>query len=373
MWIAFIILLLIAAACAFYLYKVLKRSLCAFSVSVEPTWVRVVLWMAAGLMGFCLMDFSSIAFMLVVHFMAFSALAQLIAWIVKKLASDKLPMVRRVLHCGVLPLLASVGVVVYGYFNMYQVVCTDYTLKTHKPIPGEGYRVALVADVHYGVTLDEGELLQVCDRIRAEKPDVVILCGDIVDNETTEKGLQTVFSALGSIESTYGVYYVYGNHDRPMSAVKSPFTQAQLVQAIENAGITVLRDETVCLDENLYLAGRDDPGFGGRGYRLAAQTLLADIPENAFCIVANHQPADYAATGKAGADLILSGHTHGGQIWPANWIDSIFRFNDANYGLVSVDKDSKAIVTSGLAGWGFPIKTSAPSEYVMIQILPEAA
>ena len=372
MWIAFLILLLIAAACVFYLYKVLRRSLRAFSVSTDKMWIRVVLWAAASLMGLCLLDLSSIGFMLVVHFMAFSALAQLIAWIVKKLTSDRLFTVRKVLHCGVLPLLAAVGVVVYGYFNMYRVVCTDYTLKTHKAIPQEGYRVALIADVHYGVTLDEGELLQVCQRVSGEKPDVVILCGDIVDNETTEKGLQTVFSALGSIESTYGVYYVYGNHDRPMSAVKSPFTEEQLVRAIEDAGITVLQDEAVCLEETLSLAGRDDPVFGGRGERLTAQQLLAGIPENAYCIVANHQPADYIATGKAGADLILSGHTHGGQIWPANWIDSIFRFNDANYGLVSVDTDSKAIVTSGLAGWGFPIKTSAPSEYVMIQILPES-
>ena len=365
MWLAYIVLFVIAAACTWYLHKILGHGLAAFSVSSDRTWVRALLWVTAGVMGLCLLDISSIGFMLVIHFLFFSALAQLLARMVKRWS-----VAARILNCGLIPLVLAVSLVIYGYVNMYQVVCTAYTLKTEKNIHPEGYRVALVADVHFGVTLDADELLKVCDEIESQKPDAVILCGDIVDNETSREDMQTVFSVFGTIESTYGSFYVYGNHDRAMGHLQMAYTDDELEVAIESAGITVLKDQAVCLDTGLYLVGRDDPGFGGKGGRATAEALLADIPENAYCIVANHQPADYEATGKAGADLILSGHTHGGQIWPANWIDSLFGINDANYGLVEVDEDTKAIVTSGLAGWGFPIKTSAPSEYVIVDIVP---
>lgn len=370
MWLIFLIFSLIIFSSAYYLYRVLRRALDCFGAPVDAMWLRILMSIAALILGLVLADIGSMGFLLVVHFMAFSALIQLIGFLVRKCIKEEPKAWRICYRSGIVPLVVTVALVIYGYFNMYHVVSTSYTLRTDKQIPREGYRVAVLADIHYGVSLDQKALLAVCDRVSAEKPDLVILCGDIVDNNTSAQGLAEVFSALGTIESTYGTYYVYGNHDRPMDMVKSPFTEADLVSAIEGNGITILQDDVVSITEDLVLVGRDDPGFGGQGNRLSAQALIDRADAGDFILVANHQPADYENIGKAGADLIVSGHTHGGQIWPANLLDHLVHFNDANYGLTALGGEGSAIVTSGVAGWGWPIKTSAPSEYVIIQILP---
>ena len=77
---------------------------------------------------------------------------------------------------------------------------------------------------------------------------------------------------------------------------------------------------------------------------------------------------EYKENAKAGTDLLLSGHTHGGQIWPTNYINAYISSNEAVYGETRIDSNSSAIVSSGLAGWGFPIKTAGKSEYVIIDI-----
>ena len=267
-------------------------------------------------------------------------------------------------RCGALPVLLASVLLLYGWWNMYQIEQTAYTVYTEKDIRPEGYRVALISDVHYGVSLHREQLRAVCADVTAAAPDLVILGGDLVDSSTTRQGMEELFAELAAIESPLGSYYVYGNHDRPRPG--QDFTAEQLRAAIQQNGIAILQDEALPLAADLLLTGREDRSTGDR---LPLQEIFAGHDPAKFLLVIDHQPTGYAENAAAGTDLLLSGHSHGGQLWPINWIDRFFQINDHNYGHTTVGP-TQAIVSSGLAGWQYPLKTSAPAEYVVIDILP---
>ena len=153
---------------------------------------------------------------------------------------------------------------------------------------------------------------------------------------------------------------MYGNHDRPFYSLKYPFTEQDLVKVMETNGITILKDEIYKITDDLTLVGREDKSRdrNGKG-RLTIDSLLSNVNGDSFILTMDHQPNEYAENGRAGTDLLVSGHTHGGQIWPVNLIDKLFKINDAVYGRTQIDEDTEAIVTSGFAGWSYPIKTAS--------------
>lgn len=369
------LLLPFAVPIAVYLFFILRRFCATVGLSVNGWRKRLVLWVLAAVLSLAGMLLSWAGAIFLLHLVIFAGLVQLINFILKKSARGRYEsgfvLWRRVYGLFLIPLVLSLFVMVGGYINLHTVRETAYTLHTEKQIRAEGYRVALIADVHFGVSLDEEELAEKCAEISAQKADVVILCGDIVDNSTTREGMYTVFRELGKIESTYGVFYVHGNHDRPMRMIGSAFTEAELVAAIEQSGITILQDEAAQITEDFVLVGREDRSAErSEGGRASIAELLSTVDHADFVLTLDHQPNQYAENGAAGTDLLLSGHTHGGQIFPIDILQELIPFNDAVYGYYEIDTDSAAIVTSGFAGWAFPIKTAAPAEYVIIDILP---
>ncbi len=289
--------------------------------------------------------------------------------ILKKKNAPSRTKVKKWFDSGILPILLVAVYLFVGHVNFMTVQKTEYTVHTDKAIREEGYRVALIADVHYGMSLDGEQLRGKCDEIEGQKPDMVVLCGDIVDDDTTADEVKEVFAAFGGIESTFGTFYVHGNHDRPFSGVQdsllSGFTEKDLLVAIESNGITILTDDVYEIAEDFVLVGREDP-IAGR--RTPIETLLADVNKNAFILTLDHHPTEYVQNGDAGTDLLLSGHTHGGHLFPLNIAMDLFHMNDAVYGHTQIDGDTAAIVTSGFAGWCYPVKTCSKSEYVIIDI-----
>ena len=358
-------LLMSVGGLAVYYYRFLRRLFLALGWEVSRWRSRLTIGgLTAALFASCY--FIPVMILALLHLLLLNELCRLIHFIYKKCAKKEGKFLLTLHRSGAVPLLLTVAVLLFGYFNMHHVVQTDYTVYTDKAIPAEGYRVALLSDFHYGVSIDGEALEALCARVSAQQPHVVILCGDLVDNNTTYTQMEELFQTLGTIESTYGTYYVYGNHDRPFYGLASAFDDADLRAHMEAAGITVLRDEVLPLTEDLSLIGREDRSRE----RASVFSLLQQADAETYLLTLDHQPCEYRENAAAGTDLLLSGHTHGGQIWPANLLDRLVHFNDANYGLTALGEQGNAIVTSGVAGWGWPIKTSAPSEYVIVHILP---
>ena len=176
---------------------------------------------------------------------------------------------------------------------------------------------------------------------------------------------------MGSLQTTYGVYFVFGNHDKGYyGALRRGFGAAELIAELEKNGVKVLRDETVLIGDTLYLVGRKDYSVEReqRGNRQSMAELTAGLDKSKFILVADHQPTDYANQEKAEVDLVFSGHTHGGQLFPFNQVGKWIGANDMIYGHEKRGK-TNFIVTSGISDWAIKFKTGTKSEYTVIRLV----
>lgn len=298
----------------------------------------------------------------VLHLCAFALVVQLIRFVVRRARHRPLPRHwERLYQLTVIPVLCTGLIFACGWHNLRNVVETGYTISTGKTVAG--YRAALVADVHYGTSTDRASIQAVADRIAARQVDLVLLCGDIVDESTTLSEAREVFRIFGQIESTYGTYFVYGNHDPAPYTGQPNYTDEELAAALEDGGVTALVDQTVQITDDLVLAGRQDRSTS----RLAVSSLLQGVDREDFILLMDHQPDEFAEKAEAGVDLQVSGHTHNGQIFPIGWLTRLLHVDDLVYGSETVD-GMAAVVTSGLSGWGYPIRTQGHSEYVILDI-----
>jgi predicted MPP superfamily phosphohydrolase len=279
----------------------------------------------------------------------------------------KINLWNKIFCCGAVPVIITVLILGYGYFNMGNVIETDYVIHTEKTVPEQGYRIALIADLHFGTTMNEEKLKKYCNEIESKKPDLVVLCGDIVDEKTTRVQMENAAKILGSIKSTYGTFYVYGNHDKSTYTSKPNFSEQQLKNQLVSNKIHVLEDEIYNVNDNFTIIGRKDKGFSSGIKRKTSEELLKNADTHNFLLVLDHQPSELQENSRAGMDLQLSGHTHGGQIWPIGLISDKLGFGQMNYGYKKIGS-YQIIVTSGIGGWGYPIRTGHHSEYVVVDV-----
>ena len=361
-------LLLLMLAAVYYLVRGVHRFRFVSVLSrgrKAATWgiSALIVLLAIALFGVTLGYMNAIIIFL--HLAVFWALADLVQWIVKKVR--KAPCRR--CFSGAVALAVTIAYLAVGWVQAFHVWQTDYTIETEKRV---GHlRVALLADSHVGTTFDGDGLARHLTRLQAQQPDVVVVAGDFVDEDTTEENMRAACRALGSLHAPYGVYYVFGNHDKGnYSNGRRGYSGDDLAAELSRNGVTVLQDETAPLGDHFYVIGRQDASevldFGGT--RAEMGELVAGLDADRFAIVLDHQPRDYAAKAASGVDLVLSGHTHGGQMIPLPQLIRWFHLGDDQVYGMERRENTHFIVTSGISDWAIKFKTGCRSEYVIVDI-----
>ena len=293
------------------------------------------------------------------HLFLFWTLCDLVGFLVRK--TRKKDFLRY--YQGAAAIVLTAVYLSIGWYSFHHVCQSEYALQTEKILGTDSLRIVLIADSHLGEMMGADAFAQQIANIQQTEPDLVVLCGDFVDDDTAKEEMLDACESLGTLNTTHGVYFVFGNHDKGYFHSRD-FTENDLRAALQANGVTILEDEVVLLNHSIYLIGRQDRSVQERA---EISDLLTGLDSSKYMIVLNHQPNDYDNEAASGVDLVLSGHTHGGHIFPVGEIGYILGANDKVYGLEHRD-GTDFIVTSGLSGWGIPFKTFTISEYVIIDI-----
>ena len=318
----------------------------------------------------CCLNIWSNAAILTLYLFLSSVTADAIRIIWKYLFKDKyLNFIPKYHKKGILAIIIFAIIIISGVYGMNHIELTEYDLTTNK-IGNESYSIVWVSDVHYGTVQNPQLVKESISKINDLKPDIVILGGDIVDERTSKEDMNEVFKEFGQINSTYGTYYVFGNHDTQPSSTdyengNRTFTDEELNKSITDSGIKILSDEKTTINDDIVLVGRSDASWEDRIDRINISQILNESDLSKYVVVLDHQPVEYEENSQQGADLQISGHTHGGQIFPYAIFESFMDrliYGEYHFG------NMEQIVSSGLTGWGWPMRNEAKCEYVLINI-----
>ncbi|MBR5112011.1 MAG: metallophosphoesterase [Clostridia bacterium] len=262
----------------------------------------------------------------------------------------------------IISLIFGILFFIYGTVNM-QIVKPDYHTYTSGKLNSE-HKIVFLADIHIGSAQPFTVIEKEIENIKAEKPEAIILGGDITDDYTTKEEAERLYSLFGSCGIP--VYYIHGNHDRQKHAEYArgqQYTPEELEEIITRNGITVLKDEYISLDDDLLLLGREDRSE--KELRKEASALI-NPDENKYLIVADHQPLEFKNNLVTGADLQLSGHTHAGQLFPLGEFTGIVSYSKGEY------KSGEAVMllSPGASGWRVPFRTDSHCRYEVITLKP---
>lgn len=243
-----------------------------------------------------------------------------------------------------------------GIHNAYSPVVREYAITIDKPaLDGrKEMKIVMATDLHFGALSGPSHAKRLVRMINAQQPDLVLFPGDLVDDDIVQYVKQGIPEILHGIKTP--VYASLGNHDRLEAG------DTTLIRTLENSGMNVLYDDVVSDGLPVTLIGRKDRTDPAR---MSVAQLVAEANPASPLILLDHQPYDLDLAAKAGIDLEVSGHTHRGQIFPANFITNRIYENDWGY-LREGKMDS--IVTSGYGFWGLPLRTNSRSELVVIDV-----
>ncbi|HOO71539.1 MAG TPA: metallophosphoesterase [Spirochaetota bacterium] len=259
-------------------------------------------------------------------------------------------------------LVISISVLAYGFHEAKTIRVERHTIPTKKLKAGhDTVKIVQISDVHFSPIISTAAAENICRLTAEENPDIIVSTGDLLDRAI--RNSSDVVSMMRTISAPLGKFAVTGNHEFYSGLEYSErFTDA--------AGFRLLRNESVTLPAGVTLAGVDDPSGRHNGIvpeKSESEVLSACDPKN-YTILLKHQPRIIEENTKF-YDLQLSGHTHGGQIFPFTaLVRAAFPYL---CGLYTIDEGTKIYVSRGTGTWGPPIRVLSPPEITVIELVHE--
>ncbi|MFG2330408.1 metallophosphoesterase [Streptomyces sp. NPDC048604] len=257
---------------------------------------------------------------------------------------------------------AAVGTVGYGTYGVLRGPRVKRVTVPLAKLPRavHGYRIAVVSDIHLGPTLGRAHAQRIVDTINSTQPDLIAVVGDLVDGSVANLG--PAAEPLAQLRARHGSFFVTGNHEY--------FSGADAwVDHVRELGLQPLRNARVEIP-GFDLAGVDDVAGENEGQGPDFVRALGDRDRSRAAVLLAHQPVVIHDAVKHGVDLQLSGHTHGGQLWPGNLLADL-----ANPTLAGLEQygDTQLYVSRGAGAWGPPVRVGAPSDITVVQLASKQA
>ncbi|ORF44778.1 metallophosphoesterase [Gilliamella apicola] len=256
----------------------------------------------------------------------------------------------------------------YGHEMAMEPSIVNYQVKIDKSAKVNKLRIVQLSDIHINDMTSSNRIQHMVDKVNQLDADFIVITGDTLDRRLqpfTEKGFDKLFQQF---KSKYGTYIIFGNHEY-LNIKEENNHEQDIINAFKHANMKVLKDDVVHLDNvGITFIGRDD--FSSSRYdikRASLPDLMVFSNTNKPIILLDHQPHDLDEPANLGVDLMISGHTHAGQVFPINLIEKLIYKN--NYGIYKNTKQHfTSIVSSGFGFWGPPIRLMTRSEIVVIDV-----
>jgi predicted MPP superfamily phosphohydrolase len=252
-------------------------------------------------------------------------------------------------------------IVIAGFINALKPRVKTLDLVIHKNLnPTKLMNIVVASDIHLGTVICKSRLERIVEKINGLNPDLVLLPGDVVDEDLGPIIRENLGETLRKIKSKHGVIAVTGNHEY-IGGVE------EACRYLTDHGITMLRDSSIKIDNTVTIVGREDASIGqfANKRRRLLEELMANVDTSRPVILMDHQPFRLEEAVKNGVDLQLSGHTHHGQLWPFNFITK--KVYELSWGYTKKG-NTHFYVSSGVGTWGPPIRIGNRPEVVNVRL-----
>ncbi|OGU55676.1 MAG: hypothetical protein A2V66_01945 [Ignavibacteria bacterium RBG_13_36_8] len=264
----------------------------------------------------------------------------------------------KVKHITALVVVAVVTLmVIAGHINTKFPVIKRINIQIDKKITYlKELRIAVVSDIHLGTIVGKAYARKVVSKINSLNPDLILMPGDIIDEDIAPVLNNNICEELQKLKSKYGTYAVTGNHEY-IGGVRAA------VDYLTKNNINIISDTAITIDNKFVLVGREDRAIGQftGGKRKPLKEIVKDIDFSLPVILMDHQPFVLNEAEENGINLQLSGHTHHGQMWPLNYITQ--KIYEVSWGYLQKG-NTHYYVSCGVGGWGPPIRTVSRPEII---------